>query len=126
MQPDRRRESASTGVMSLNWMPGWGKSGTLRMARCKSAAVTLGLLINKGWAGKPVLLFCGLEFLDHFAEFGEGDILDLANAFASDSESLAHFLQCLFAPAVQAEAVTKNGRLPRRSEEHTSELQSLY
>ena len=41
MQPAKSRASASTGVMSLNWMPGLGKSGMLRMARSISAGVGL-------------------------------------------------------------------------------------
>src|SRR5205814_10113273 len=91
-QPARSRASASTGVMSLNWMPGWGKSGMLRIARSKSAGVTLVSSINFP-GDRPGLLFHGFEFLDHFAEFGQRDVLDLPDAFARHAEFLADLLQ---------------------------------
>src|SRR5471032_2491532 len=70
-----RRASARTGVMSLNWMPGLGKSGTLRMA----AAISWGMALFVGF-------FIGFEFLDHLAKFFQREILDLADAFAGDAE----------------------------------------
>ena len=45
MEPAKSRASARTGVMSLNWMPGLGKSGTLRMARSMSAGVMGGMVL---------------------------------------------------------------------------------
>src|ERR1051325_5101064 len=45
MLPQKRRGSARTGVMSLNWMPGFGKSGMLRMARSISAGVAQLLVV---------------------------------------------------------------------------------
>src|SRR5271167_1995492 len=45
--PANSRASARTGVMSLNWMPGLGKSGTLRMGRSISEGV--GVWLMSGW-----------------------------------------------------------------------------
>src|SRR5204863_9718865 len=111
-QPARSRASASTGVMSLNWMPGWGKSGILRMARCRSAGVIFGSVMELG-ADKTRLLSHRFEFLDHFAEFGQRDVLDLPDAFARHAEFLADLLQGFFAPAIETKTVTEDGRLAR-------------
>src|ERR1043165_5528686 len=54
---------------------------------------------------------CGLHFLDHFAQFFEGDVLDLADAFAGDAEFLADFLQGPLWSAVEAEAGAEDGGL---------------
>src|SRR5450432_3786474 len=89
IEPANRRASASTGVMSLNWMPGLGKSGTLRMAASISVGVTFGINSSQ-------LVFFLLQFLDHLAQFFEGEILDLADAFARDAEFYAEFLQRFF------------------------------
>ena len=53
------------------------------------------------------------EFFDHFAEFSQREILDLADALARDAEFLADFLQGFFRAAVEAEAVAQNGRFAR-------------
>ena len=71
------------------------------------------------WHRAPVtsenraLLLHRFEFLDHFAQFRERDVLDLADAFAGDAEFLADFLERLFRSAIQAEAIAQDGRLPR-------------
>src|SRR5439155_23315500 len=111
-QPLKSRASASTGVMSLNWMPGWGKSGMLRMARCRSAEVTWGSLIFFRGVERR-LLFHRFKFFDHFAEFGQGDVLNLPDALAGHAEFLADFLERLFAAAIEAKPVTQDGRLAR-------------
>src|ERR1039458_6783421 len=106
--PENNRASASTGVMSLNWMPGLGKSGMLRMA----CSISLGVAVV--WDMASVVFFLGaFEFLDHFAEFSQREILDLADALARDAEFPADFLERLFRAAVEAEAVAQNGRFTR-------------
>src|SRR5689334_16990211 len=74
--PVNSRASASTGVMSLNWMPALGKSGTLRMARSISEGVAAGGM------GSVFLVFGVFELFDHLAELAQGEVLDLADAFA--------------------------------------------
>src|SRR3546814_4233693 len=51
--------------------------------------------------------------------------LDLANALAGDVELLADFFERVVGVHVDAEAHPQHLGLTRRSEEHTSELQSL-
>src|SRR5262245_22760532 len=53
----------------------------------------------------------GLEFFNFAAQFAERDVLDLANAFASDAELFADFLEGLLAAAIEAEAITQDGHL---------------
>src|SRR5271154_4846741 len=97
--PANSRASASTGVMSLNWIPGFGKSGTLRMARSISAGVTIELFI---------LLFCAFQFFDHLAELFQREILDLPDALARDAKFFADFLQSFFRAAVESKTKTQN------------------
>src|SRR5260221_1855309 len=104
IEPANRCGSASTGVMSLNWMPGLGKSGTLRMACSISWAVTVGMM-------SVLFNFRFLEFLDHFAELSQRQVLDLAHAFAGDAKFLADFLQRFFRTAVETKAEAQNRRL---------------
>src|SRR5437667_12645396 len=84
-------------------MPGRGKSGTLRMACCNSAGLTL------LWSISDRLLFYGLKFFDHFTELIQGNILNLAHALAGNAEFLANLFESFLAPAVQAETVTQDG-----------------
>src|ERR1017187_5279662 len=106
--PENNRASASTGVMSLNWMPAWGKSGTLRMADSISWGVAA------VWdMASDVFGFGTFEFFDHFAEFSQREILDLADALARDAEFLADLLQGFFRAPVEAEAVAQNCRFAR-------------
>src|ERR1017187_306146 len=100
IEPANSRASASTGVMSLNWMPGLGKSGTLRMAFSISRAVIL-------VAGMALVLsfFRGFKFFNHFAELAQREVLDLPDALARDAEFRADLLQRFFRAAVKAEAV---------------------
>src|SRR5208283_5085093 len=106
MAPVNSRASASTGVMSLNWMPALGKSGTLRMADSISWGVAV-------WDMASVFLVLGVfELLDHLAEFPQREILDLADALARDAELLPDFLQGSFRAAVEAEAVAQYCRFP--------------
>src|SRR5271167_4534253 len=86
IEPANSRASASTGVMSLNWIPGLGKSGTLRMAAAISAGVTLGINLF-------LFDFFLLQFFNHLAEFSQREILDLPDALARDAEFHADFLQ---------------------------------
>src|ERR1017187_6467247 len=80
IEPANSRASASTGVMSLNWIPGFGKSGTLRMARSISfgvTAVVVGMVL--------IFLFLGaFEFFNHLPQLAQGEVLDLPDAFAGD------------------------------------------
>src|ERR1035438_1499566 len=105
--PAKRRASASTGVMSLNWMPGLGKSGMLRMA------CSISWVVAAGDMASVVFVFGAFEFFDHFAEFSQREILDLADALARDAEFPADFLERLFRAAVEAEAITQNRRFTR-------------
>src|ERR1039457_6779434 len=82
--PENNRASASTGVMSLNWMPGLGKSGMLRMA----CSISLGVAVVWDMAS-VAFVFGAFEFFDHFAKFSQREILDLADALARDAEFLA-------------------------------------
>src|ERR1039458_8535431 len=105
---ENNRASASTGVMSLNWMPGLGKSGMLRMA----CSISLGVAVVWDMAS-VAFVFGAFEFFDHFAEFSQREILDLADAFAGDAEFLADLLQGFFRAAVEAEAAAQNCRFAR-------------
>src|ERR1043166_8177421 len=53
----------------------------------------------------------GLHFLDHLAQFFQGDVLDLAAAFAGDAEFLAALFQGTLGPAIQTEAGAQDGGL---------------
>src|SRR5208282_4925983 len=103
--PANSRASASSGVMSLNWMPGCGKSGTLRMA----CSISLGVALGRGMAS-VVFGFGAFELFNHFAELSQREILDLADALARDAEFFADFLQRFFGAAVEAEAILQNSR----------------
>src|ERR1035437_5413878 len=81
IEPANNRASASTGVMSLNWIPGLGKSGMLRMA----CSISLGVAVVWDMAS-VAFVFGAFEFFDHFAEFSQREILDLADALARDAE----------------------------------------
>src|SRR5437899_12444465 len=79
------------------------------MARRRSAGVTFRSLISFG--GRLESPFNGLEFFDHFAEFGEGDVLNLSDALARHTKLLTDFFEGLLAAAVQAKSIAKNGRV---------------
>src|SRR6266568_5293900 len=66
-----------------------------------------------GWSWKRDLRFRRFEFLDHFAQFVQGDILDLAHALTGDAEFLADLLQGFFRAAIETETVTQDGRFAR-------------
>src|SRR5208282_5927255 len=107
--PENSRASASTGVMSLNWMPGLGKSGTFRMACSISVGVTA---VVVGMVS-AFLFFGAFEFFNHLPQLAQGEVLDLPDAFARDAEFHADFLQGFFRAAVEAEAVAQNRRFAR-------------
>ena len=44
------------------------------------------------------LVLVGFDFFDHLAQFPQGEILDLTDAFAGDAEFLADLLQGFFGP----------------------------
>src|SRR5688572_13975965 len=100
-------------------MPGFGKSGMFRTAAETSAAVTILRTVQYWWhralvtSENRALLLNRFEFLYHFAQLGERDILDLANAFAGDAELLADLLERFLGSTVQAETITENGCFAR-------------
>src|ERR1039458_5387561 len=100
IEPANSRASASTGVMSLNWMPGLGKSGMLRMARSISCGVTAVV----GGMASGFLFLGAFKFFNHLAQLEQGEVLDLPDAFARDAEFYPDFLEGFFRAVVQSEA----------------------
>src|SRR5688572_12527708 len=100
-------------------MPGFGKSGMFRTAAETSSAVTILRTVQYWWhralvtSENRALLLNRFEFLNHFAQFGERNILDLAHAFASDAELLADLFESFFRSTVQTKTITEDGRLAR-------------
>src|SRR5688572_23414710 len=100
-------------------MPGLGKSGMFRTAAETSSAVTILRTVQYWWhralvtSENRALLLNRFEFFDHFAQFGERDILDLANAFAGDAKLLADFFERFLGSTVQAKTITEDSRLAR-------------
>src|SRR5439155_659851 len=54
-----------------------------------------------------------LHLLDHFPEFLEGDVLDLADALAGDAKFLADFFESLLGAAVQTKTGAEDGGFAR-------------
>src|SRR5689334_17151175 len=101
MQPAKSRASASTGVMSLNCMPGLGKSGTLRITPSISWAVILEFMEFH----RRTSVFLGLHFLNHATQFSQCNVLHLAHALTRHAEFLADFLERLLTAAVQPKTI---------------------
>jgi len=57
----------------------------------------------EGWLGPGRLGFSGFHLLNHFAQLFQGNILYLPHAFASNTEFLSHFFECLLRPAIKSE-----------------------
>src|SRR5262249_56594848 len=102
----KRRASGNTGVMSLNWMPGLGKFGIVRIAFCTSERVCW------AWSMRRLLLH-RFQLLDHLTQLVESNVLDLAHPFARYAKFFSHFFQRFLRAAVQSEAVTQDRGLAR-------------
>src|ERR1044071_3685720 len=89
-------------------MPGLGKSGTFLMAASISETAGVSWVMRVDELGSS-----GFHLLDHFAQFLQSNILDLAHTFPRDTELLPHFLQRLLRSPVQAEPGSQDCRFTR-------------
>src|ERR1043166_6693972 len=92
-------------------MPGFGKSGMLRMARSISGIVGREEVMSLRHGVPAESAFGRFEFFNHFAHLAQGDVLNLADTFARHAEFFPDFFERFFRAAVQPEPRAQKGGL---------------